>query len=133
MFELEGDEDLDHLPLHAALGGEEEAARQLHGERGAAFDVAAAGRHVVAQRAEQAEVVDAAVLEEAAVLDGDHGVHQIRGHLLVCDEAALGAVGVLAEAGDEQRLEFVAGERLALVVGDGLHNAATDVDGGAVL
>jgi hypothetical protein len=36
-FELEGDDDLDELALDALFRREEEAARQLHGERGAAL------------------------------------------------------------------------------------------------
>ena len=37
VFELEGDDDLDELALDALLRREEESARQLHGERGAAL------------------------------------------------------------------------------------------------
>ena len=37
MLELKGDDDLDELALEAALRSEEEAARQLHGERRAAL------------------------------------------------------------------------------------------------
>ena len=48
----------------------------------------------------EAEVVDAAVLEEAAVFDGQDRLHQVLRDLVVGDEAALGAVGVFAEAGD---------------------------------
>ena len=33
MLKLEGDDDLDDLALDALLGGEKEAARELHGER----------------------------------------------------------------------------------------------------
>jgi hypothetical protein len=67
-------------------------------------------------------VVDAAVLEEAAVLDGQHRLHQILRNLVVGEQAALGAVGVVAQAGDEQRLQFIAGKRLAVIVGDRLHH-----------
>ena len=45
-------------------------------------------------RAQDAPVVDAAVLEEAAVLDGDDGVDQVGRNLVVGEQAALGAVGV---------------------------------------
>ena len=88
-------------------------------------------REVVAHRAQDAPVVDAAVLEEAAVLDGHDGVDQIVRNLVVGEQAALGAVGVVAQAGDEQRLELIAGQPLAMVVGDGLHHAAADANGGA--
>ena len=73
-------------------------------------------RHVVEQRAHHADVVHAAVLEEAAVFDGDHRMHQVLRNLVVGDQAALGAVGVFAQAGDQQRLQFIAGQRLAVIV-----------------
>ncbi len=66
-LELEGDEDLDELALDAALGREEDAARELHGERGAAARPAPVAAEVVPGPAEHAVVVDAAVLEEAPV------------------------------------------------------------------
>ena len=99
-------------------GDEEEAARQLHGERGAALLLAAGDQIVRKPQPIMRTVVDAAVLEEAAVLDGQHGVDQIRRNLVVGEQAALGAVGVVAEAGDEQRLQLIAGQRLAVIVGD---------------
>ena len=132
VFKLEGDDDLDELALDALLRREKEAARQLHGQRGAAL-LLLAGSHVADDRLEQPPVVDAAVLKEAAVLDGQHGLHQIWRNLVVGDQAALGAVGVVAQAGDQQRLQFIAGQRLAVIVGDRLHHAGADADGGAVL
>ena len=63
-------------------------------------------------------VVDAAVLKEAPIFNGDDGLHEVRRNLVVSEQAALGAVGVFAEAGDEQRLELVAGKRLAFRVDD---------------
>ena len=111
VFELEGDDDLDDLALDALFGSEEEAARQLHGERGAALLLLPGGQ-VAHDRFGQAEVIDAVVLEEAAVFNGQHRVHQVLRDLVVGDEAALGAVGVFAEAGDQHGLELVAGQRL---------------------
>jgi hypothetical protein len=127
MFELEGDDDLDDLALEARFSGVRKKPRancMVSVEPPAAF-----GRcEVVAVNGfdDHAPVVDAAVLKEAAVFDGEHGLHQVGRNLVVGDEAALGAVGVVAQAGDEQRLKLVAGERLAVVVGDGLDNAGTD-------
>ena len=112
VFELEGDDDLDHLALDAPLRRKEEAARQLHGQRRAALDIAMSRRQIVAQRAQHADVVHAAVLEEAPVLDGQHRLHQVLRNLVVGEQAALGAVGVFAEAGDQQRLQLIAGQRL---------------------
>ncbi len=54
-----------------------------------------------------AEVVDAAVVEEVAVFDGGDGLDEVRWDLVVGDEAALGAVLVFGERGDELGLELV--------------------------
>src|ERR1700758_5375559 len=54
-------------------------------------------------------------------------------NLIVGNEAALGAVGVFAEAGDEDRFELIAGEGLALVVADGVDHTVADVNCGAIL
>ena len=68
-FELEGDQDLDHLSLDALLRREEEASRELLGQSGAAAGLARAD-DVGEGAFGDAEVVDAAVLEEVAVFDG---------------------------------------------------------------
>ena len=73
------------------------------------------------------------MLEEAAVFNGQHRMHQVLRDLVVGDEAALGAVGVFAEAGDQFGLELVAGQRLTAIVGNGIHLAILDLNGGAVL
>ena len=131
MFKLEGDDDFDELALEALLRRKEEAAGQLHGERGAAL-LLAAGRYVAEDGVGQSPVVHAAVLEEAAVLDGQHGLDEGLRNLIVGEQAALGAVGVFTEAGDELRLQFITGQRLAVIVGDGIDNAGAEVDGCAV-
>ena len=48
---------------------------------------------VVEDRLHEPPVVDAAVLEEAAVLDGQHRLDQVLRNLVVGEQAALGAVG----------------------------------------
>ena len=57
---------------------------------------------VVAKRAEDTHIIDAAMLKEAAVFNGDDGMHEIGWNLLVSEQAALGALGALAEPSDEQ-------------------------------
>ena len=69
--------------------------------------LARAGEDVLHAALDGADVVDAAVLEEAAVFDGDDGLHHVRRDVVVGDEAALGAVLVFGERGDELRLELV--------------------------
>ena len=90
-------------------------------------------RHVAEDGFHEAPVVDAVVFKEAAIFDGEHGMDEVRRDFVVGHQAALGAVGVFAEAGDEDGFELVAGEGLAVVVGDGIDNAAGDVDGCSVL
>ena len=60
------------------------------------------------------------MLEEAAVLDGEDGVEHVGGNLIVGDDAALDAVFIFGERGDELRLELVGGEGCAVVGDDGL-------------
>ena len=62
-----------------------------------------------ARRIGGANIVDAAVLEEATVFDGDDGLDHARWNLVVGDETALGAVLVFGECGDELWLELVGG------------------------
>lgn len=79
-----------------------------------------------------AEIVDAAVLEEVTVFDGGDGLNQARGDLLVGDQAALGAVLVFGEGGDELGFELVGAEGCAVFRGDALDYAVRGDDGGAV-
>ena len=79
-----------------------------------------------------AEIVDAAVLEEAAIFNGGDGLDEARGDFLEGDEAALGAVFIFREGRDEGRLKRVAGEGGAVIGGDGSDGAIGDGDGGAV-
>ncbi len=79
-----------------------------------------------------AVVVDAAVLKEAAIFDGGDGLHHARRDVGVGDEAALGAVLVFGESGDELGLKLVGTQGGTVVRGDALDFAAGGVDGGAV-
>ncbi len=72
------------------------------------------------------------MLEEATVFDGGDGLDQVRRDLFVGDEAALGAVLVFGERGDELGLELVAAEGGAVFGGDALDFAVGGGDGGAV-
>ena len=107
------------LRLMRFSGERKKSAGELLGEG------RAAAAHVVREDVLEgalggAEVVDAAVLEEVAVFDGDDGLHHARRDLLVGDEAALGAVLVFGERGDELRLEFVGAEGGSVFGGDAL-------------
>ena len=72
------------------------------------------------------------MLEEVAVFDGDDGLHHARRNLLIGDQAALGAVLVFGERGDELRFELVGAESDSVFGGDALDDAVAGVDGGAV-
>ena len=63
-------------------------------------------------------VVDAAVLEEAPVLDGDDGIDQVFGKLVELDELLLSAVRALEQPGHQHRFEFVLLLRIAFAAGD---------------
>ena len=69
------------LALQRALVGEEQVLGELLGDRGAALHDAA-GARILAERAERAEDVDAEMLEEAAVLGGEHRLDQMVGQVL---------------------------------------------------
>ena len=69
------------------VGGQEQVARQLHGQGGGALR-APMGAQVVDQRAEDAEEIDAAVGLEGLVLNGDDGLPQNRGEVVVIDDDA---------------------------------------------
>ncbi len=130
-FELEGDHDLAEFAGDAFFRSEKEAAGELHSEgRAAALLVVA--DDVFDSTFGDAEVVDSAVLEEAAVFDGGDGLDHARGDFAVGDEAALGAVFIFGEGGDELGFEGVAAEGDAIFGGDGLDDAASRVDGGSV-
>ena len=102
------------------LRREEEAAGELLGEGGAAAGFVLL-EDVLDGALGGADVVDAAVLEEAAVFDGEDGLDHARGDAVVGDHAALGAVFVFREGGDELGFELVGGKRGAAVFGgDGL-------------
>ena len=78
MFELKRDDDLVQLALDPSLRRQKESARQLHGQRRPALNVMMSRRQIVTNRAQDADVVHAAMIEEAPVLDGHHGMHQVR-------------------------------------------------------
>ena len=107
VLKLKGDGDFDELALDVARRREEDAARKLHGERGGPATVAAITDQIVVDPAEQGIVVDAAVGEEAPVLNGRDSLDQRGWKLVIGDQTALGAVRALGDRGDELRLEFI--------------------------
>ena len=72
------------------------------------------------------------MLEETAIFDGGDSLDEMRGYLVVSNDAALGAVSVFGQSGDELRFEFVGAEGGSVFGGDGLDNAVAGVDGGPV-
>ena len=80
-LELHGQHRLLHLPGDAALGGQVDVLHVLLGDRGTAL-LHAAAADVVVERAGDAHRVHAAVLEEVAVLGGEHRVDQDGGDLV---------------------------------------------------
>src|SRR6185503_11252846 len=78
LLDAERREDLDQLAAIALLGTQEQAARELHRDRAAAFGFLAR-QQVARRRADQAGIVDAAVLEEVVVFRGEHRVDHLIG------------------------------------------------------
>ena len=132
MLEDDADHGLAHLARISALGREEEAARQLLREGRCALGVVMKVKDVVAHCAQDAQIIDAAVLKKSPVLDGDDGMRQVGRNFVVGEHAALDAVGVLAESGNQQRLKLIARKRLPVLVGDVVDHATADVDGSAI-
>jgi hypothetical protein len=93
LVELDGDDGLFDLPLPIALGGEEEAARQLHVNRARALRFLAAA-NIRPRRAENADEVEAAVLEESLVFGGKHGLNKLFREIIEALETPLLARGV---------------------------------------
>ena len=106
LLQVHRDNHLGQLALYGLLGGEKESARKLHSEGRAAL--AAVAVHDVSHGSfDQAVVIYAAMLEEAAILDGDHSVDQVFGELVELDELALGPVRAFKERRNQHGLEFV--------------------------
>src|SRR5581483_5913999 len=135
LVELDGDKDFGGLALQGLLAIKEEGARDLHGDGRAALAARAAFSVVAVSILEQPQEVHAPVLEEAPVLDGEHGVHQDFRYVLVLDELALGTLlGI--QGGDKQRFQFVFANRLAVSLAqtnNALYLAVADAYNGAVL
>src|SRR5579863_5707188 len=86
-LDLDGEVGFLNFARGVAVSGEEEIARELHGERGSALHAAAAAE-VVPDGADDAEDVDAPVRLEVLVFDGDDGLAEDRGELVVVDQDA---------------------------------------------
>ena len=116
VFQFDGDQHFQQLALDRLFRGEEEAARELHGHSGAALSVTAFA-YVDDRRLQQAKIIDPAMLEEAAVLDGEHRVHQHFRNLVELDELALGAVLAFKQSRHQLRFQLVGLEAPAVFSG----------------
>ena len=100
-----GEEGFLDLALDGALVGQEQVLGELLRQAGAALHDRI-GAHVFRHGAHEAEEVDAVMLEEAAVLGGEHRLDDVVGHLVdrdrfALDDAALADLVALAvEEGD---------------------------------
>ena len=79
-----------------------------------------------------AKVVDAAVLKEAPVFNGEDGGDEARRDFSIGDKAALGAALVFRKSRDQLRFELVGAQRGAVVRGDRLDYVRVGLDGGAI-
>src|SRR6202034_865686 len=93
VLDLERKKDFLQLAGGGAFVGEEEIARELHGERGSALRTAL-GENVVPGGAGNAEQVDAPMALEVAVFSGNDSLAQDRGKIVVVhDDTALQGEG----------------------------------------
>ena len=86
-LEPEREEGFLDLAVERALVGEEEVLGELLGQRRAALDDAA-GTGILGDGTEEAEEIDAEMLEEAAVLGGEEGGDDEGRQLLIADQDA---------------------------------------------
>ena len=87
---------------------------------------------IIAQRPQQAKVVDSAVFKETAVLDRSYGIDQIGWQFVKADQAALGAVLPFGEPGDELWFQLISIQRLASIAGNLLDHTFVEGDRGAL-
>ena len=101
-----GEEGFLDLALDGALVGEEEVLGELLGDASSRPGRRELARRFSVMARDQAEEVDAVMLEEAAVLGGQHRLDEMVGHLvdrhgIALDDAALAdLVAVAVEEGD---------------------------------
>ena len=109
LLEFERDHDFRQLALDGLFRRQEERSRQLHGDGRSALLVALAG-NVDPEGLREAQEVDAAMLEETAVFDGENRVDHHLGNFVVFHDLALGALLGVEQGGNQLRLKFVGGE-----------------------
>ncbi|CAM2149493.1 hypothetical protein PT2222_210130 [Paraburkholderia tropica] len=115
-LDLVGEQHLVDLARVSLFARQEEVARHLHGDRARALRRMAV-RQGDEARARDAREVDAAVLVEARVFDGEDGFLQIVRHVLEMDDVA----PLLAEFADQHVVARVDAQRhLGPVVGERL-------------
>ena len=101
------------MRLTVFSGSEEEAAGKLHGECRTSLGVALVG-HINPGHLRHADEIHPAVLEEAPVLDGQHGIHHDFGDLVVFHHLALGTLFGVEQRGNHLRFQLVSGQLSAL-------------------
>jgi len=89
--------------------------------------------HVMPGPAHHAHVVDAAVLEELAVFNGQNSLYDMWRNFVVFEQPSLGAIDVITKTGNQLRLQLIAGERLPVIVTDRRNLPAADVNRCAIL
>ncbi len=127
MLKLKGNDNLDQFALDAAFGRKKESPRQLHRQRGTTLDKTTSRRQIVAQCAQNANVVHSAVIKKAPVLNCHYRMHQVRRNLVVVDQASFRAVGV-AQVGDEQRFKIIARQLVPVAVDNRTHHTGIEID-----
>ncbi len=121
LIKLESHQHFFHFAAPLALGGEEKTARHLHVDSAGALGFVT-GAKIGQSGADDANDVEAAMLEEAFVFGGENSVHEMAGKVVEADYPAFLARTV-EEIGDRLRLDLRGIARQAVVelcdAGDG--------------
>ena len=112
LLELLRDQHLRQLTPHGFFRRQKKSARELHGDRRTALFMLLPGQ-IDPSRFEHTDEIDAAVLEESPVFDGQHGVHHHFGNVVVLHHLPLGSLFRVEQGGYQLRLQFVGGKIVA--------------------
>src|SRR5579862_6082857 len=104
LIKLESDDGFFDFAAPAAFGGKEEGASNLHIDGGGALRFGTVPK-VGPSGAEDADGVEAAVVEEALIFGRKHGFNEDFGHVVKADQAAF-FTGGIEKIGEDFRLDL---------------------------
>ena len=127
LLQLHRNQHFRDFAFNRFLRSQKERARELHSNSRTALLMPLMSQ-VDPCSLGQTHEVHATMLEEAPVFNGEHGVHQNLGDLVVLHQLTLGTLLRIEQRRNHLRFEFVS-RQLARLSGDALHLPATYADG----